>query len=144
MTTPWPSATLRDLLAQHAELRDRVAVCELLIGRLESGAEGAGAGALALEVAKLRLAFDAHNRYEERLLRPVLIEADAFGPVRIDTMIAEHVREHRAVSATLDDASLDALRATLETLTRHLDEEERYFLSSKVLHDDLVTVEGGG
>lgn len=142
MTTTWPSHTLRDLLAQHAELRDLVAVCELLIARLEGGA--AVAGTLALEVAKLRLAFDAHNRYEERLLRPVLIEADGFGPVRIDTMIAEHVREHRAVSATLDDASIVALRATLDTLTRHLDEEERYFLSSKVLHDDLVTVEGGG
>jgi hypothetical protein len=59
-------------------------------------------------------------------------------------MIDEHVREHRAVASTLDDASADALRATLDMLARHLEEEERYFLSSKVLHDDLVSVESGG
>jgi len=32
----------------------------------------------------------------------------------------------------------------IETLRAHLDAEERYLLSSKVLRDDLVTIEGAG
>jgi len=36
------------------------------------------------------------------------------------------------------------LRATLESLRAHLTTEERYFLSSKVLRDDLIVVESGG
>jgi MFS family permease len=34
---------------------------------------------LTREVARLRLAFDAHNRFEEQLLRPVLLATDSFG-----------------------------------------------------------------
>jgi hypothetical protein len=36
------------------------------------------------------------------------------------------------------------LRGALDQLRVHLQAEERYFLSSKVLRDDLVTVEGAG
>jgi len=138
----WPGAALRELLQQHAELRRIVADCEALIERLDEGEDVAGE--LAHAVAKLRVAFEAHNKHEESLLRPVLIAADAFGPVRVDQMVDEHIREHRAVRATLDDLSAEALAETLRTLITHLEEEERYFLTSKVLHDDLIIVEGGG
>jgi hemerythrin len=138
----WPGAALRELLEQHAELRRMVAECEDLIDRLDEGVDVSAA--LGHVVAKLRVAFEAHNKHEESLLRPVLIAADAFGPVRVDQMIDEHVREHRAVRATLDDLSADTLQQTLRALITHLEAEERYFLSSKVLHDDLIIVEGGG
>jgi hypothetical protein len=36
------------------------------------------------------------------------------------------------------------LRAVLASLRAHLETEERYFLSSRVLRDDLIVVESGG
>ena len=106
-----------ELLAQHAELRVLVDNCGKLIERLETGAPVAGT--LALAVMKLRLAFDAHSRFEERHLRP-LLENDA--------AVDAHVQEHRGLHRTLDDTTIDSLRATLDALEHHLDEEERYFV----------------
>jgi iron-sulfur cluster repair protein YtfE (RIC family) len=137
-----PSGALRELLDQHAELRRYVEECEALMDHFEDGEPVAGD--LAKAVAKLRIAFEAHNKYEESILRPVLIAADAFGPVRVDQMVEEHIREHRAVKATLGEATVASLRETFAALRKHLGEEERYFLSSKVLRDDLVTVESSG
>jgi hypothetical protein len=100
---------------------------------------------LTREVARIRLAFDAHNMYEEQLLRPVLEAADSFGPVRIDHMVKEHVAEHRAMRKDLAGWTVTSvLRETLAGLRAHLDAEERYFLTAKVLRDDVITVEGAG
>ena len=140
--TPAPSKLLSQLVEQHDALRAIMERCEQLADELD---EGRGdAAALTREVAKLRVAFDAHNRFEEQLLRPVLRELDAFGDVRIDRMFANHVDEHRAVRQQLGEGPTNVLRAAIDNLRVHLDAEERYFLSSKVLRDDLVTVEGGG
>lgn len=137
-----PSKLLTELLKQHQSLRAMIDACDKLADELESG-QG-DPTALTREVAKLRLAFDAHNRFEEQLLRPVLREIDAFGDVRIDRMIADHLGEHRAVREHLGEGPVAVLRAALDHLRVHLQAEERYFLSSKVLRDDLVTVESGG
>jgi hypothetical protein len=99
---------------------------------------------LTREVARLRLAFEAHNTFEEQLLRPVLLDGDAFAEVRIDRMVEDHVGEHRAMRARLNATETSALRDVIEALRAHLDAEERYLLSARVLRDDLVTVEGAG
>ena len=99
---------------------------------------------LTRELARLRLAFDAHNKFEEQLLRPVLLEHDSFGPVRVQRMVEDHIHEHRAIGERLSSPATAALRDVIETLRAHLDAEERYLLSSKVLRDDLVTIEGAG
>jgi len=139
--TSFPSEALRELLHQHDELRRMVDACLSLVDRLEAGASVAGD--LAQEIARLRIGFEAHNRHEEALLRPVLIAADAFGEVRVDQMIEEHVREHRAVRQTLASIEVDGLVEILATLRSHLDDEERWFLSPRIVRDDLVSVEGG-
>jgi hemerythrin-like domain-containing protein len=138
--TPFPSAALRELLHQHDELRQMIDTCLALVDRLEGGA--AVAGDLAQAIARLRIAFEAHNRHEEALLRPVLIAADAFGAVRVDQMIEEHVEEHRVVRQTLASIEVDGLVEILTTLRTHLEEEERWFLSPRVVRDDVVSVEG--
>ena len=136
-----PSKLLTELTKQHDAIRQIMDRCEQLADELD---EGRGdPSQLTREVAKLRLAFDAHNRFEEQLLRPVLREMDAFGDVRIDRMIADHVGEHHAVREQLGDGPTAMLRSAIDTLRVHLQAEERYFLSSKVLRDDLVTVEPG-
>lgn len=137
-----PSKVLEQLIAQHDELRAIMDRCEELADRLDAG-EG-NPLALTREIAKLRLAFDAHNKFEEQLLRPVLHEMDAFGDVRIDRMFSEHVSEHRSMRAQLGDPTTNALRGVIDSLRVHLQAEERYFLSSKVLRDDVISVESGG
>lgn len=141
MTRP-PSGVLAKLMEQHAALRDMIASCVRLADELDRGR--GEASELSAHTAALRIAFEAHNRYEEQFLRPVLAETDGFAEVRIDRMIADHVDEHRLVGSELASPITRELRTTLDHLRRHLDAEERYFLSSRVLRDDLVVVESGG
>ena len=137
-----PRNALAELLTQHARLRDMIARCELCADELDAG-RMQPVDALR-EVSRLRIALDAHNQYEEQLLRPILSDTDAFGDVRVDHMIEDHVSEHRAVRDALGSDITAELRATLDRLRSHLANEERFFLTSKVLRDDLVVVEGGG
>ena len=118
-------------------------LCEDLADHLDSHPD-ADPLPLTRELARLRLAFDAHNKFEEQLLRPVLLEHDSFGPVRIQRMVEDHVHEHDAIRSRLASPATAALRDVIETLRAHLDAEERYLLSSKVLRDDLVSVESAG
>lgn len=136
------SKLLQELMRQHDGLRAIMDRCEELADELDAG-KGT-ALALTREVAKLRLAFDAHNRYEEQLLRPVLSELDSLGDVRVERMFSDHVSEHRAMHLQLGDPTTNALRSVIDSLRVHLQAEERYFLSSKALRDDVVTIEHTG
>ncbi len=138
-----PSRALTELIAQHDSLRVMMDLCEDLADNLDAHPE-ADPMPLTRELARLRLAFDAHNKFEEQLLRPVLLEHDSFGPVRVQRMVEDHVHEHRAIGERLASPATAALRDVIETLRAHLDAEERYLLTSKVLRDDLVTIEGAG
>ena len=138
-----PSTALHELMAQHATLRDMMERCQQLADKLDR--DGGDPSQLTREVARIRIAFDAHNTYEEQLLRPVLEASDSFGAVRIDRMVAEHVDEHRSMRTGLAGWTVTSvLREVLDNLRAHLDAEERYFLTAKVLRDDVVSVEGGG
>jgi cation transport ATPase len=80
------------------------------------------------------------NQFEEQLLQPVLLDADWLGAVRVARMVEDHAREHRAMGRQLGGASAPTaeLRATLAVLRAHLDSEEHYFLTRRVLRDDLA------
>ena len=127
-----PSKLLTELMTQHDALRAMMDDCDALADELDSGR--GDPSQLTRAVAKLRVAFDAHNKFEEQLLRPVLREIDAFGDVRIDRMIADHVGEHRAVREGLGGPTA-VLRNAIDQLRVHLQAEERYFFSSKALRD---------
>lgn len=137
-----PSTALKELLTQHATLRELMTACLSLADAVDAGS--GDPNRLVREVAKLRIAFAAHNEYEESLLRPVLLATDSFGAVRIEAMVAEHVDEHRAMRAQLESPVTAELRDVLAGLRAHLEAEERYFLTSRVLRDDIVTLEGSG
>ncbi len=136
-----PSTALVELLRQHGKLRDMMERCEALADEADRTDNPA---ALTREVARLRIAFDVHNQFEEQMLRPVLLAQDAFGAVHIDQMVEEHVREHTAIRGRLHGWVTEELRDVIANLRAHLDAEERYFLSSRVLRDDVVTLEGAG
>jgi len=128
-----PSKLYEELSAQHAQIRRMMIRCE-----------GTSGPALWEAVDDLRVVLDAHNEYEERALLPLLRELDAFGEVRIDYMIDNHVHEHRAMAEQLRTESPAALRVALDRLHMHLEAEERTFLTPRVLRDDIVTLEGAG
>jgi hypothetical protein len=131
-----PSQAHTQLAAQHADLRDRIAHCEDLADGLDAGR--IEPAQLLREVADLRLAFDRHNQFEEHLLGPMLLDADWLGAVRVARMVEDHVEEHRSMRRGLDTATSAELRDVLADLRMHLDIEERYFLSRKVLRDSLA------
>jgi hypothetical protein len=136
------NAALTELLDQHDQLRILMTRCEQLADELDAG--GGSPEALAREIVRLRLAFDHHNTSEEHQLRPILRDADSFGEVRIERMVAEHVEEHRAMRQRFTMGPTSELRDTLAALRDHLATEERYFLSPRIVRDDVVVVEGGG
>jgi iron-sulfur cluster repair protein YtfE (RIC family) len=138
-----PGRALVELKAQHDALRDIMDRCEELADELDARGD-VGPLTLTLEVARLRQAFDEHNKFEEQLLRPVLLEGDAFAEARIDRMVEDHVGEHRAMRAQMAATETSELRDVIEMLRAHLDAEERYLLTARVLHDDVVSVESAG
>jgi hypothetical protein len=137
MTTPLtPDRALDTLAAQHATLRERIYRCEALADDVDAGT--AGAADLLREVAQLRIAFDEHNQFEEQLLRPLLLDVEWLGAVRVSRMVEDHVEEHRAMRLGLAATPTGELRGVLASLLDHLATEERHFLSRKVLRDDLA------
>lgn len=136
-----PSTALIELLEQHDKLRELMDACDELADEADRTGNPVK---LTREVAKLRLAFEAHNKFEEAMLRPVLLAADAFGSVRIDQMITSHVHEHATIRGRLHGWVTEELRGVIASLREHLDAEERYFLTTRVIRDDVVTIETGG
>lgn len=137
-----PSNALSELIAQHDSLRCMMDLCEDLADGLDLHPD-ADPTPLTRELALLRLAFDAHNKFEEQLLRPVLLEHDSFGPVRVQRMVEDHVHEHRTIGERLASPATAALRDVIETLRAHLDSEERYLLTAPVLRDEVSSASGG-
>lgn len=131
-----PSQLREALAQQHAELRERISRCDQLAEDFDAGL--LEPAQLLEEVAALRHAFDAHNQFEESALRPVLLDADWLGAVRVARMVEDHVEEHRVLRRDLDTRTASELRAVLASLRDHLEAEERYFLTRKVLRDDLT------
>jgi hypothetical protein len=136
-----PSQALRELFEQHDSLRVLMDNCEQLADQLD--ADTTALGRLVQQVARLRVAFEAHNRHEEHMLPSILRDLDAFGDVRVRCMMHDHASEHSALRASLDGPAAE-LRATLSELRAHLAAEERIFLSARILRDDVVNVESTG
>ena len=159
-TSLTPSRARAVLAAQHAILREMIDRCEELADKVD--VDYAGVTELALEVARLRIAFDEHNRLEEPLLQPLLLDAEwrpraidlargrgpappwpegipaGRGAVRVSRTVEDHVEEHRAMRIGLAATPTGDLRGVLASLRDHLATEERYLVSRKVLRDDLA------
>jgi iron-sulfur cluster repair protein YtfE (RIC family) len=131
-----PSAARDALLAQHARLRVLFGEA-LALARLRE-ATGDGGPALEELMPRISRAFAEHNRYEEAVLRPVLLARDGLGPVRVERMMEEHVEEHRAFVEQLAAGALQcaaALADFVEEVEAHMAAEERVFLNVAVLRD---------
>jgi iron-sulfur cluster repair protein YtfE (RIC family) len=137
------------LIAQHEQLRGLIARMRSAAGRLLS-ADGEGAVQLLQElrcaVDELQANFYAHLLTEEAILEPILLRIDAWGPIRLDLLRAEHSHQ-RAVLAALRSAEVDAYSvarraaALAEELLVDMDAEERDLLAPELLRDDPVCLD---
>lgn len=102
--------------------RDRVAADSAMLRKLMTALLGATRAALRDErqrpvlrasIAKLRAEVERHLDFEERVLFPLLREADGWGPRRAERTAAEHDAQ-RAMLAALAEGAGDVTRPVAE------------------------------
>ncbi len=127
----------QSLLAQHDELRRLMTDIEASIARKSP------IDVVSRKVATLSDAMEQHMRLEESRLGPILESIDAWGPERVQSMLAEHEEEHLALreGLTVRPGSEAALVAALEGIRAHMIKEEREMLREDLLKDDVVLVD---
>jgi len=136
-----PSEIRRELLDQHAEIHRRLEAARF-------------AGPDALHGALVRLAdyLRVHNLREEELMTDIFPQLDAWGMIRAEVMVGEHLEEHRELwEAVLDtsettDATVAASRTRelCERIHEHMLREEKVFLNEEVLADEATADYFGG
>ncbi len=124
-----PVRALGELKAQHELLRDMMERCEAFADELEAGR--CGPLQLTREVSRLRLAFEAHNKFEEKMLRPVLLAG--IPAAAMDLRIEEHVAAHRTMRFALATSETAMLREVIASIRAHLDAEEHFLSSARAL-----------
>ncbi len=135
------------LLTEHGELRALIGACERVAREILAGATTVRP--LLARVVDLLEAVEEHNDSEEAALRPLLLEVDCFGQVRIDQMIDDHLAEHswlrqilrEAVEIEVPDRAARAALDAMQLLREHMSEEEAEFLNKRVLKDDLIPID---
>lgn len=137
MSPKTPARAFKELDAQHAALRGMMDRCLDLADALDAGR--CGPTQLVREVERLRLAFDAHNRFEETLLGPLLAAQHPATPA--EPIEHAHIAEHRALRVRLaTDVGSSAsreLRDVIEQLRAHLDREEDLLRTARGLVADV-------
>lgn len=134
------------LCAQHDQLRQTIQITQDA-ARNVLAARGVP-GALQAAVTTLNDQLLIHLADEEKLLEPVLLGIDAWGPVRAGLLRAEHAHQ-RAVLAVLSGppawpaGPLVARRALAlcDDLLTDMSFEEREFLSERVMRDDVILLD---
>jgi len=134
------------LRAQHAHLRVTIEIARTAArNALAAGGRG---GPLQRAVTALERELLAHLADEERLLVPILANIDAWGPIRLGLLHAEHAHQ-RAVLAVLTRQPTSPATTLLagrtlslcDDLLTDMEFEERELLSEKVLRDDFVLLD---
>lgn len=133
------------LLQQHADIR----ACIEVTRRAVSDAKLDDA-VLRDSLSRLADVVRMHNAAEEEALQKVLPTIDAWGAVRKDVMVAEHVNEHSEIYGALVGAGRLSPGETkvniselLDKMSSHMDLEEKTFLGADLLTED-AKVDGYG
>jgi DUF438 domain-containing protein len=129
-----PSEIRKELLGQHAELRRK----------MESARRSATARELHRALVEISELLRSHNLREEELMTDVFPTLDAWGMIRAEVMVGEHIDEHRELWETLlaTTATSDAAAARrkanelFDRVLEHMEREEKVFLTEEVLSDD--------
>ena len=136
------------LITQHRNLRALVAnVRAAALEVLENATDDSTP--VRNLIGELRTEMEKHLATEESLLGPVLERIDAWGPVRLELMRAEHAHQ-RAVLAVLRSDRAGALSpqvlsrrvlGLLDDILADMDAEDRDLLDPRVLRDDMIQLD---
>ena len=136
------------LHGQHLHLRGVIArVREAALEIV--GAEETDSTSLRSLISELRDDLERHLTTEEALLGPVLERIDAWGPVRLDLLRAEHAHQRAVLSVLRSDraAAVPPLKLArrvlglLDDIIADMDAEDRDLLDPRVLRDDLIQLD---
>jgi iron-sulfur cluster repair protein YtfE (RIC family) len=135
------------MLDEHVILRDLLEEIDQTVGELTRRVPGA-LGRLRASLRTFHDAFLRHLQHEETVLRPILVDVDAWGPARVDSMDEEH-RSQRAALAQLSCLALDAdvectvqhVETFVHRIRADMDWEEHHALSEEVLRDDIIVID---
>jgi iron-sulfur cluster repair protein YtfE (RIC family) len=137
--------TLHD---QHQHLR--AVIARVREAALEIvGAEESDSTSLRSLISELRDDLERHLATEEALLGPVLERIDAWGPVRLDLLRAEHAHQRAVLSVLRSDRAAAVPPLTLarkvlgllDDIIADMDAEDRDLLDPRVLRDDLIQLD---
>jgi hemerythrin-like domain-containing protein len=145
-----PSEVRRKVLSQHREI-------EQLLSELEVGVTQLGEGTVDAQQVKraayaLRGILELHMNFEETYMVPAINDADGFGPERVRHLHAEHAEQRKEldalVNAIREASSVDDLAAGVtrlaEMLRIDIEEEEREYVTDKLLRDDIIPTDPFG
>lgn len=136
------------LHAQHQQLR--VVIAGVREAALEVlGSEATDCAGLRMRISVLHDDLQRHLATEEALLEPVLERIDAWGPVRLDLLRAEHAHQRAVLSLLRSDraAALPPLVLSrrvlglLDDIMADMDAEDRDLLDPRVLRDDIIQLD---
>jgi len=144
-----PSEVRERVLADHEELRHRLAALERIARANLGGGPGASAG-LRERAEELLDRLAIHMSWEDRYLVPVLRAADGWGDARSGRLAQEHLEQRELLEyelRQLHDASRpDAVIARnlldlTELLRADMRDEESAFLDARLLRDDPIVAD---
>ena len=134
------------LRAQHANLRKTIDVAKA--AALKALGQRGGAGELQTAVGSLQRELLAHLADEEKLLSPLLPRLDAWGPLRLELLKAEHAHQRAVLTLLTGHDAWPApavvagrTLALCEDILTDMTFEERELLDEKVLRDDLILLD---
>ena len=137
----------RIILDEHTVLRDILEEIEQTLGEMTRRVPGS-ITRLRASLRTFHDAFVRHLEHEETVLRPVLVDVDAWGPARVAAMDEEHAAQRAALvqlSCLALDQDLDGTVQHVEEFVRRLradmDGEEHHALSEEVLRDDIIVID---
>jgi hemerythrin-like domain-containing protein len=138
------------LLKDHEALRAALSTLEADLARVATG----GAESTVKVRDQLHHVLDvlrAHSERSLRLLKPVIVDLDAWGPLRAEQIDKEHEELHDLATrfASIDVTSdskrwVEEVKGIIAHLREELAEAEQGRLSPEVLRDDVIRVDFGG
>lgn len=135
-----PSVVRRIILEEHEQIRAKLRAIEAIV---ESGSDSV----LQNLLRELNHFFLKHIATEERILRPVLKDIDAWGEVRVDRMNKEHAlqrdeiaRLDKLIETNCRKEYLDPMQKFIVALYCDMNSEEIECLHPDLLKDDPISV----
>jgi hemerythrin-like domain-containing protein len=144
-----PAETRAWILQDHQNLRVLLSQLEDVAQQVQDG-DRRLLGPLRLEAERFMHRFEDHTRWEDRYLRPALLDADAWGQERAARLDHDHTEQRKLLEDSLDRLReadrppAQVARAVLDLIAlirTDMEEEERDLLDPRVLRDDVVAID---